>query len=50
MSEEWDALGAEALCVLHLSPAEVAAAVDQDLSTSAAWLLHALGRSMDERA
>ena len=47
--EEWDALGAEAMCMLHLSPAEVAAAVDQDLSTSRAWLLRALGRAMDEQ-
>lgn len=46
--EAWDALGAEAMCMLHLSPAEIAAAVDQDLSTSSAWLLRALGRAMDE--
>jgi len=49
MSEEWEALGAEALCMLHLSPGEVAAAVDQDLGLSAAWLRDALGKAMDGR-
>jgi hypothetical protein len=48
--EEWDTLGAEAMCMLHLTPAEIAAAVDQDLSTSRAWLLGALGRAMDEQS
>ncbi|HEY9229984.1 MAG TPA: hypothetical protein VIP11_25255 [Gemmatimonadaceae bacterium] len=48
-TEEWEAIGAEALCMLHLSPAEVAAAVDRDLSMSATWLVGALGRAMDER-
>src|SRR6187551_2636197 len=49
MSEEWEALGAEALCMLHLSPSEVTAAVDQDLGMSAEWLRAALGRAMDGR-
>ena len=49
MSEEWEALGAEALCMLHLSPSEVAAAVDQDLGLSAEWLRNALGKAMDGR-
>ena len=45
--DELEMLGAEALCILHLAPDEVAAAVDQDLSTSTSWLLGALGRAMD---
>ncbi len=49
ITEEWEALGAEALCMLHLSPSEVAAAVDQDLGLSAEWLRDALGRAMDGR-
>jgi hypothetical protein len=49
MTEEWEALGAEALCMLHLSPSEVAAAVDQDLGMSADWLRAALGKAMDGR-
>jgi hypothetical protein len=49
MTEEWEALGAEALCMLHLSPSEVAAAVDQDLGMSADWLRVALGKAMDGR-
>jgi hypothetical protein len=49
ITEEWEALGAEALCMLHLSPSEVAAAVDQDLGMSADWLRNALGRAMDGR-
>jgi hypothetical protein len=48
-TEEWEVLGAEALCMLHLSPSEVAAAVDQDLGMSADWLRDALGRAMDGR-
>ena len=49
ITEEWEALGAEALCMLHLSPSEVAAAVDQDLGLSAEWLRDALGKAMDGR-
>jgi hypothetical protein len=49
MSEEWEALGAEALCMLHLSPSEVAAAVDRDLGLSVEWLREALGKAMDGR-
>jgi hypothetical protein len=49
ITEEWEALGAEALCVLHLSPEEVAAAVDMDLGLSADWLRDALGKAMDGR-
>src|SRR5438045_2611586 len=49
ITEEWEALGAEALCVLHLSPDEVAAAVDMDLGWSASWLRDALGKAMDGR-
>jgi hypothetical protein len=49
LTEEWEALGAEALCMLHLSPSEVAAAVDQDLGFSAEWLRDALGKAMDGR-
>ena len=49
ITEEWEALGAEALCMLHLSPSEVAAAVDQDLGMSAEWLRNALGKAMDGR-
>ena len=49
MTDEWDALGAEALCMLHLSPSEVTAAVDHDLGLSAEWLRAALGRAMDGR-
>ena len=49
ITEEWEALGAEALCMLHLSPSEVTAAVDQDLGMSAEWLRAALGRAMDGR-
>ena len=50
LDDDWDALGAEALCMLHLSPDEVEAAVDQDLGTSRTWLLRALGRAMDQRS
>ena len=50
LDDEWDALGAEALCMLHLSPSEVEAAVDHDLGTSRTWLLRALGRAMDQRS
>src|SRR5262245_35979018 len=49
LDDGWDALGAEALCMLHLSPDEVEAAIDQDLATSRTWLLRALGRAMDQR-
>ena len=49
ITEEWEALGAEALCMRHLSPSEVAAAVDQDLGMSADWLRDALGKAMDGR-
>jgi len=43
VDEEW--LGAEAMYSL---PLEAAAAVDRDLSTSRAWMVHALGLAMDD--
>lgn len=46
VDEMEEMLGGEAL--YDLSPLHIAAAVDRDLSTSRSWLVHALGRAMDE--
>jgi hypothetical protein len=47
MPDANDVLGAEAWATLHLSPSEIAEAVDRDLRTSSRWLAGALSSAMD---